>query len=109
MDDGGIISSYALVHKKDTLLFLYNDDYRNKYTDSSKNVFSFNRELNESVAALVAVSPDGSIQYEVLFTCQDAGVYLLPRACSQISDNQIFIAGWKGFRDRCGLLTLEGQ
>ncbi len=103
-NDGGHFSSYSYMLKGRNIHLIYNDNPKNLFPNNSKT-FSFNGK--KSVVTLATLSADGSFKRSLLFSNREERIVTRPKACEQMSLEQMVICGEWGRRAKVGILTFE--
>ncbi len=103
-NDGGHFSSYSYMLKGRNIHLIYNDNPKNLFPNPSRT-FSFNGK--KSVVTLATLSPEGYLKRSLLFSNQDERIVTRPKACEQMSLEQMVICGEWGRRAKVGILTFD--
>ncbi|MFK7905670.1 MAG: hypothetical protein AB8B69_11120 [Chitinophagales bacterium] len=103
-NDGGHFSSYSYMLKGRNIHLIYNDNPKNLFPDVSKT-FSFNGK--KSVVTLATLSSEGHLKRSLLFSNRDERIITRPKACEQMSLEQMVIFGEWGRRAKGGVLTFD--
>ncbi|MEZ4885747.1 MAG: hypothetical protein R3E32_13520 [Chitinophagales bacterium] len=103
-NDGGHFSSYSYMLKGNNIHLIYNDNPKNLFPDA-RNTYSFNGK--KSVVTLATLSADGNLKRSLLFSNRDERIITRPKACEQMSLDQMVVCGEWGRRAKVGILTFD--
>ncbi|MGB1243700.1 MAG: hypothetical protein ACPG49_14340, partial [Chitinophagales bacterium] len=103
-NDGGHFSSYSYMLKGRNIHLIYNDNPKNLFPNAPRT-FSFNGK--KSVVTLATLSPEGHLKRSLLFSNRDERIVTRPKACEQMSLEQMVICGEWGRRAKVGILTFD--
>lgn len=93
-NDGGFYLSYVLGVVKDKLYFVYNSNQKEVMNqDVPGSIKGSSRELRERVIAICEIDMEGKETTEVLMRGKDLDVYIRPKSCQQITDNELILYG----------------
>ncbi len=105
-NDGGHFSSYSYMLKGSNIHLIYNDNPKNLFpSNGSQRTYSFNGK--KSVVTLATLSADGHLKRSLLFSNRDERIITRPKACEQMSIDQMVVCGEWGRRAKVGILTFE--
>lgn len=106
-NDGGRNSSYAMSVAQGKMFFVFNDNPKNLHKKSNdQRIHNFTKG-KESVVVLVTLNGKGDISKEPLFQVRDTKTITKPKACEQVSRNQMIIYSEKNRKATFARLTFE--
>lgn len=103
-NDGGHFSSYSYMIKGSNIHLIYNDNPKNLFPNVERTR-SFNGK--KSVVTLATLSADGHLKRSLLFSNRDERIVTRPKACEQMSIDQMVVCGEWGRRAKVGILTFD--
>lgn len=105
-NDGGHFSSYSYMIKGSSIHLIYNDNPKNLFpTNAGNRTHSFNGK--KSVVTLATLTADGHLKRSLLFSNRDERIITRPKACEQMSIDQMVICGEWGRRAKVGILAFD--
>lgn len=107
INDGGYMSSYALMIADDKLHMIYNMSARDVYEKDEKKELSKD-EKKAYLTLFVTVDSKGEIEEEILIDNRQEETFIVPKLCEEFGDNQMFIFTQRGSKTKkLGTLTLK--
>ncbi|MCB9188781.1 MAG: hypothetical protein H6599_05820 [Flavobacteriales bacterium] len=106
-NDGGYLSSYALMVTNDKLHMIYNMKARDVYEKEEKKDLT-KEEKKAYLTLFVTVDNDGKIEEEILIDNRQEETYIIPKLCEEFGNNQMFLFTQRGPKTKkLGTLTLK--
>lgn len=106
-NDGGFYSSYCLGYQDDKLYFIFGDHPENYKAGQRDRLRTYQRSSSKYLVSLVTVNLDGEQKKGVLYKLDSGEVYLRPKVCQQINNDQILLFGQKAKTHRFGIMTMK--
>ncbi len=106
-NDGGFMSSYALMIDQDKLHMIYNMRAQHVYEKAERKELT-KKEKKAYLTLFVTVEPDGEVVEEILIDNRQEETFIVPKLCEEFGDNQMFIFTQRGAKTKkLGTLTLK--
>lgn len=102
-NDNGFYSSFALGLVNDKLVFLYNDNPKNKTLKDRQNPY-YMKDPARSVVTLVEISLGGRVVKKEMFSNARRPTYFIPRLSYQFSRENIILYAKRNKKNQFGLL-----
>lgn len=102
-NDNGFYSSFALGILNDKLVFLYNDNPKNKSLKDRQNPY-FMKDPARSVVTLVEISLGGRVVKKEMFSNARRPTYFIPRLSYQYNTDNIILYAKRNKKNQFGLL-----
>lgn len=106
VNDGGYRSSYHLHAKDDNLYLIYNLSTRSYYERDEWKALPKSERKNY-LTLISTVFPDGEIKDELLLNNSKEEIYMVPKYCEQIDNENTFLYTSKRKNIRLGTLEIE--
>lgn len=106
-NDGGYMSSYALLVTNDKLHVIYNMRAKLIYDKEERKELT-KEEKKAYLSLFVTVDADGKIEEEILIDNRQEETFIIPKLCEEFGDNELFIFTQRGAKTKkLGTLTLK--
>jgi hypothetical protein len=107
IDDGGYMSSYALMVTDDKLHMIYNMRARNVYEKDERKELT-KEEKKAYLTLFVTVDNKGEVEEEILIDNRQEETFIVPKLCEEFGDNQMFLFTQRGGKTKkLGTITLK--
>lgn len=104
VNDYGYYSSYTLSYANDNLYFIYNDHPKNIASNYSS---VRNGVSGKMVTVLTALSPDGSLQRNVMFNDKDSKIFTRPKVSLRIGSGETLFYAIKKKKYKFGRINYQ--
>lgn len=107
VNDGGYMSSYALIVTNDKLHMIYNMRAKDVYEKDEKKELT-KAEKKAYLTLFVTVSNNGEVEEEILIDNKQEETFIVPKMCEEFGNNQMFLFTQRGGKTKkLGTLTLK--
>lgn len=107
INDGGYMSSYALMLTENAMHMIYNMQARDLYEKDERKELS-KEDKKAYLTLFVSVTPDGKVQEEILIDNRQEETYIVPKLCEEFGKDQMFLFTQYGRKTKkLGTLTLN--
>jgi hypothetical protein len=100
-----LFSSYLVLNLRGKLTLLFNEDQRNITSHQMLNPKDFAGK--KSILVLAAVDDAGEVIREWLYQSVHSRVAVSPAMCSQVSDRELILYGYRGFRQQFSRINFK--
>ena len=107
-NDNGFFSSFALSVVGDKLYFVYNDNPKNLLPPEKKgDIYAMSGSRKKRGVTLATLSLNGDLKRESLVSAGEVEIYIRPKTCEQISQNELIIFGQRKKKQRFAKVTFK--